>query len=56
MSDSEARGEFNFSKSIGELVELYGVTKPTLYGYFKHLSIVPIRQGKQSYITQEEWA
>lgn len=42
------------SLSISALLKRWDISKPTLYGYFKTLSITPIRQGRAAYITAEQ--
>lgn len=42
------------SLSISSLLKLWDISKPTLYGYFKTLSITPVRQGRAAYVTNEQ--
>lgn len=42
------------SLSISALLKRWDISKPTLYGYFKTLSITPVRQGRAAYIAGEQ--
>jgi hypothetical protein len=42
------------SLSISALLKLWNISKPTLYNYFKTLSITPVRQGRAAYVTNEQ--